>query len=621
MSRPTWNWWAVHQRHFFIPVLLSLLFSFVAGTLNCGWRRQIWYYQTFNNFEYALGPKAMSFKDASIYCASQSSFLASIHSDTENSLINCMNTPRMIANDDSEGKWLGGFIDWDKKGPRKSKIRGFSWMDSSTFDYGITTKGVGRAPWLFERPRNARCIKFLGNGATAGWTDFSCENPNNGDNIAHVVCKRPGMNTTSSSVGSGVTTLASTISPSTTISTFTATPVWSTTTTVTVPAFVTSTTTATTMSTSIGNSSRREVIPVRRALNDDNNFIDFAAAHWAKAQREAIPRKNEWQAVLAAAPSYPINTFKGRGIIIIAGGVYLTPAMIVVKMLRQYGCTLRIQFWHLGAAEMALANSTFLAMHNVETQDLANYEDEKTLQPLTSNVGLRVFQLKPLALLHTDLEDVMLIDSDNCPIRDPTYLFDSPEYIRTGAVFWPDYWKTSLDNPIWNVIGKEPTSTWEQESGQLLLNKKQSWAPLHVCVHMNSAFYMELLNGDKDTFRFAWLAADAPFFMVPTWPATVGTAVNGTRFCGHTMLQHDLDGRPLFVHHNQLKQLHFPMGENFKYKRTVDTSALYKAVPSPGITVDGALIPCIDISSATTRLEDSALHEFEHQYMETEESV
>jgi alpha 1,2-mannosyltransferase len=32
-------------------------------------------------------------------------------------------------------------------------------------------------------------------------------------------------------------------------------------------------------------------------------------------------------------------------------------------------------------------------------------------------------------------------------------LWNAPAYKRLGAMFWPDYWKTSPVNPIWAIIG------------------------------------------------------------------------------------------------------------------------------------------------------------------------
>lgn len=458
-------------------------------------------------------------------------------------------------------KWVGGVMNFTGK----TSAFSLAWQDNTTFDYGFTTTSGGPAPpWINNGPYTEKgtdrtCILFDGRGL--GWKNGNCKKPK------QFICQKD------------------------------------------------------------PNGRRRETIPVRRSLNDDDNFIVWSYANWTEAENEIALRKSEWQAVLTTLPSYPENRFQGRGIVMIAGGSYLTSAMVVVKLLRQYGCTLRIQFWHVGPEEMVLANRSFMTAYDVETRDLTEYVDRNTLHPIPSNVGLRLFQLKPLALLHTDLEEILLIDSDNCPIRDPAYLFDSPEYITTGAVFWPDFWKTPLENPIWKVIGKEPTSSWEQESGQLLLNKKQAWAPLHLCVHMNSAFYMKLVNGDKDTFRFAWLASNSPFFMVSTWPTSVGNLKerfsHETGFCGHTMLQHDLQGAPLFVHHNQLKTIHFPAGENFKYQRTHGNLTAYKAVPVAALELDrGITVSCFDIHGAQGEdsnaiVEDAALQEFERQYLDT----
>lgn len=370
---------------------------------------------------------------------------------------------------------------------------------------------------------------------------------------------------------------------------------------------------------------------VGRAFNEDVYFNAWSSRHWADAEKETGVRRTEWQSFLAALPTYPVAKFKGRGILIIAGGAYLEPAIVNIKMLRQFGCTLRIQIWHLGPEEMTPTHRALLEPYAVETRDFKDYVGDESLHPIQSNVGMRLFQLKPLALLHTDMEDVMLLDSDNCPIRDPSYLFDSPAYQNWGTIFWPDYWVTSVDNPIWKIIGKEPTPSWEQESGQLLINKQRAWAAINLCVHLNTDFYMKLLNGDKDTFRFSWMASETVYFMVKYWPVAVGTLKeihsNATGFCSHTMLQHDLVGNPLFVHHNQLKTAHLPIGENFRYQRTPGHLKDFKAVPVAGLELGhGFVLPCIDIQGMHAdedecAVEETALQEFEAQYFQAQASI
>jgi hypothetical protein len=216
-----------------------------------------------------------------------------------------------------------------------------------------------------------------------------------------------------------------------------------------------------------------------------------------------------------------------------------------------------------------------------------------------------------MALMYTDLEEVLLLDADSTPVRDPAFLFDDARYLATGTIFWPDYWVTPQENPIWDILGILPRSELEQESGQLLVNKATAWTALTLLQHFQSNLYYSLLNGDKDTFRFAWIASGTPYTMVPTYPAAIGQRAPDGNFCGHTMGQHDLDGDILFIHHNQIKIS--KVGEfssdgkaffGFKKEVPVHSGAVVaRAVPTRGMTVQGegktkTTISCVDIEYA-----------------------
>lgn len=60
------------------------------------------------------------------------------------------------------------------------------------------------------------------------------------------------------------------------------------------------------------------------------------------------------------------------------------------------------------------------------------------------------------------------MDSDNTALADPSFLFDSPALVETGAIFWKDFWKTHPKNPIWDILGLDCVDEFEQESGQVL---------------------------------------------------------------------------------------------------------------------------------------------------------
>eukprot|EP00038_Savillea_parva_P008807 m.179304 g.179304 ORF g.179304 m.179304 type:complete len:934 (+) comp14731_c0_seq1:162-2963(+) len=374
-------------------------------------------------------------------------------------------------------------------------------------------------------------------------------------------------------------------------------------------------------------------------FNEDTYFNAWSLRYWAAAEAEIKTRAEEWTSFMKALPDYPKDTFSGRGIVIVAGGKYLEPALVMIKMLRRLGCTLRIQVWHLGEHEMTAAHRVLLEPYSVETRNFEDFASPEALKPIEANVGLRLFQLKPLALLHSDLEEVLMLDSDNCPIRDPTYLFEDAEFQKVGTAFWPDFWKTSVQNPIWKIIGgfdiEAADSGWEQESGQLMFKKSVAWTAINLAVYLNSDFYMKLINGDKDTFRFSWLAAGIPFIMIETWPTSVGTLkelhTSDAGFCGHTMLQHDFDGQALFVHHNQLKSGLLPEGENFRYaKSPILASTAAKAAPVLGLQLPNRpVLSCLDvlgpedanIDDPTCHVRDSGLEEFERMYFEAKKSI
>lgn len=45
---------------------------------------------------------------------------------------------------------------------------------------------------------------------------------------------------------------------------------------------------------------------------------------------------------------------------------------------------------------------------------------------------------KVMAIQHAPLDQVVWLDCDTFPTRDLEYLFEDPEFARTGAMFWPD---------------------------------------------------------------------------------------------------------------------------------------------------------------------------------------
>jgi hypothetical protein len=222
--------------------------------------------------------------------------------------------------------------------------------------------------------------------------------------------------------------------------------------------------------------------------------------------------------------------FCGRGIVTCAGGLkYLPSAWVLIKTLRHLGCQLPIQVWYLGKEERDEQWISLVEPLGVECVDAFEVCKRHPHPNLAS------WESKSYAILHSPFEEVLFLDADNVPVRDPTFLFDDPHYRSTGAIFWPDGLSTPKDSERWQIFGVPYRDEPEQESGQILIDKRRCWQALNLANWYNehSDFFYQHIYGDKDTFRFARHRMELPYEM----PA------RGVAPIRHGLLQFDLDGR------------------------------------------------------------------------------
>ncbi|KAL0079295.1 mannosyltransferase putative-domain-containing protein [Phycomyces blakesleeanus] len=293
--------------------------------------------------------------------------------------------------------------------------------------------------------------------------------------------------------------------------------------------------------------------------NIDHNHGNAHVQFWRYLSKDVIlSYQKQWQDFIAKEKAKPdVGQFKGRGIVLVAGNVdTFGRATTTIRILKEFHhCTLPIEVWHLPDEIPSPEIVTELARLGAVSR---SFGEENLVRPVQQRRDAdKQFQIKAAAIINSRFNEVLYLDSDNVPAIDPTFLFDSPDYKRTGAMFWPDFWQTSGENIIFPILNIPCKDEWEQESGQIVINKAKAWLPLQLSWYMqnNHEIYFQLLNGDKDTFQYAWKALDAPFYMVPTFLGMGGGMVDG-RFCGHTMLQYYPDGdedKLLFIHANMMK--------------------------------------------------------------------
>lgn len=242
------------------------------------------------------------------------------------------------------------------------------------------------------------------------------------------------------------------------------------------------------------------------------------------------------EAFLARIPVYPRGRYLGRGIVIAGGGErFFASLYVTIRAVRHVGCKLPIQVWYLGRNnEMPPDKQALLKSFGATCIDA---DQVRLTHPARQLDG---WELKVFAALHSSFEELLFLDADCYPVRNPEFLFRLPGYRQRGAIFWPD---SSTPDPRlkWPAYGvPDPNRAGSVESGQFLINKKMCWCALNLAWFYNdhSDYYYRCGYGDKHTFEVAWTRVGLPFVMF-TPRARVEEA-------GYVHI--GPDHRPLFIH-------------------------------------------------------------------------
>lgn len=240
-----------------------------------------------------------------------------------------------------------------------------------------------------------------------------------------------------------------------------------------------------------------------------------------------------------------------QGIVVVAGGeLYFRLAWHLLHGLRELGCCLPVEVWHLGPHEMTQEMAGILARRGATVIDASRHaQDHKTKVPAGG------WQLKAYAMRYCGFAEAMLLDADNVPVVDPHYLFCDRRYERAGAGFWPDL-PPSRDRQHWI-----PPEAWQKvglehqrhvrpfESGQMLVNRTRHLAALDVALLLNewSDEVYQVVYGDKDTFLLAWHLTRSSYSMPSRNPAWRAPAICQHDWEGNLVFQHACQGKKAIV--------------------------------------------------------------------------
>ncbi|KAJ1560175.1 hypothetical protein HK096_009723 [Nowakowskiella sp. JEL0078] len=257
---------------------------------------------------------------------------------------------------------------------------------------------------------------------------------------------------------------------------------------------------------------------------------------------------------------------QGRGIVsYVNSQTSIDFLTVTIRVLRKSGSKLPIEVYAF-ANEISLyqQDRIFKLSTPEATVKFFEVDDRRNYLPMSRDLTKKNnWHIKIAAIINCGFEEVLALDSDSVPMKNPGFLFDIPEYVRDGTIFWPDYWKTHSLNPIWRWLDMQCIDEFEQESCAMVINKSRSWRALMLMWFWNRnsesrTFITTYLHGDKDQFRFSWRATNTSYHMVQNWLSSAGFLLSDSKtFCGVTAIQyHPSDSHrdePLFAHINFMK--------------------------------------------------------------------
>lgn len=302
---------------------------------------------------------------------------------------------------------------------------------------------------------------------------------------------------------------------------------------------------------------------------------EFFKAKLSITDDDAAKTRKAHEEVVHKLPGYPHLEYSGRGIVMLAGARYSAYAATSLGVLREVGSKLPVEVWYKDSSEDTAGWCEELATEGMACRELADYLDMEALE--------EPYSWKVLTILLSSFEEIIFLDADSMPLKDPDDIFESERYRDTGAIVFPDYWLNTGSPRTRYIIGQtemQEDDSWllknrTVDSGQLIWNKKQHWKSLLLATYYNYYgydFYYSLLNngwdgwGDKDTFSTALISLNESFHQVPQEVGTLFIApelVNGglmgvAMFHTDPRCADDLDKytcpiHPLFIHANTLK--------------------------------------------------------------------
>lgn len=271
---------------------------------------------------------------------------------------------------------------------------------------------------------------------------------------------------------------------------------------------------------------------------------------------EKSQMKGSFQKVLNGFKALNMDVFgrndktptSGKGIVMVGGHKFSWLSLLNIHQLRRRGSTLPVEVYIPTAKEYD-DHFCMSVLPELDARCVLGYEELPFAQ-YEKFFNLQRYEYKIMAILTSNFEDVLLLDSDNVVLENPDGLFSWDVYKEYQLVLWPDCWQRTT-NPflfdmlnvtidyssvedysmynLHNLPGAIPNPS--TESGMMLVNKRSQVDTLLIALYFNIFgfdYYYPLITqgsagqGDKDTYILAAYGAKNPVYQVKQGVTFIG---------------------------------------------------------------------------------------------------
>ncbi|RLN97687.1 hypothetical protein BBJ28_00017407 [Nothophytophthora sp. Chile5] len=262
---------------------------------------------------------------------------------------------------------------------------------------------------------------------------------------------------------------------------------------------------------------------------------------------------------------FDMDVSRQRAVVLCMHDGVLAMGVSLIRELRCFGNEELVQVYHCGQDELSDASKALLfAVDNrLELVDVCSDLEARGVLSDDMAKKFRNWWIKPLAMYHTDVRHVMLMDVDNIVMKDPATLRDLEGYQATGTTFFYDRVYTSCKQYVngvdedkkylkklfanfnytrFNVAGGPAPSQHvlesfaytgktchEMDSSLVLVDKARAGQivmDIMLWFITKERFRFTYSWGDKETFWLSFEMAHMPYFFSPWGVSVVSSSPN-----------------------------------------------------------------------------------------------